>query len=148
VLNVERAGLGRRLRFYEAPSHDALPRLLAEDERFDFAFVDGMHLFDYAMVDFFYIDRMLSVGGVIAFDDIWMRAIRKVVSFVLKNRSYELVKITLRKQSRLISAATSVKRILQDPLGKDLAVKLVPGNVCVLRKLADDGRLWDYHRSF
>jgi predicted O-methyltransferase YrrM len=148
LLNVERAGLNNLLRFYQASSHEALPELLREGERFDFAFIDGMHLFDYTMVEFFYIDRMLKAGGLVAFDDIWMPPIRKLISFVLTNRDYELVKTAPNKPANLRLALSTAKRVLQNPFGKDLAIKLIRGNVCVLRKLADDSRRWDYHRPF
>jgi len=42
----------------------------AQGERIDFAFIDGAHTFDHVLVDFFYIDRMLNVGGIVAFDDV------------------------------------------------------------------------------
>jgi hypothetical protein len=48
------------LRFYHAPSDEVLPRLCAQHERFDFAFIDGNHRFDYVLVDFFYIDKLLA----------------------------------------------------------------------------------------
>jgi predicted O-methyltransferase YrrM len=89
--NVERAGLGDLLRFHQARSDEVLPRLVAEGETFDFAFIDGNHRFDFALVDFFYVDRMLPVGGHVAFDDLWLPGIRKVLSFALRNRALKLV---------------------------------------------------------
>jgi hypothetical protein len=95
-LNAQRAGLADRVRLIEAPSYEALPSLLKERAKLDFAFIDGMHTFDYALLDFFYVDKLLSPGGYVAFDDLWMPAIRKVIAFVLRNRSYELVKLEAR----------------------------------------------------
>lgn len=147
LLNVRKAGLDSILRFFPAPSFEVLPQL--EGEHFDFAFVDGRHLFDYVLVDFFYIDKLLKVGGCIAFDDIWMPAIRKVVAFLLRNRSYKLVK---RPSMRILPpwkrAARIGRRLLQNPFAKDYSVKFVSENVCVLRKIADDDRQWNFHRSF
>jgi hypothetical protein len=57
------------IELHEAPSFQVLPKLQADGLRIDFAFIDGCHTFDYAMVDFFYIDKMLRVGGVVVFDD-------------------------------------------------------------------------------
>lgn len=147
--NVEQANLKDLLRFYHAPADDVLPRLCAQEERFDFAFIDGNHLFDYALVDFFYIDKLLNVGGHVAFDDLWMAGVRKVASFVLRNRSYELVRPPSTRSApawkRMLRAG---RRILQNPLGRDRALKLVPQNVAFLKKLADDSRDWNYHRAF
>jgi predicted O-methyltransferase YrrM len=70
-LNLRRAGFEDLITFYPEPSYRCLPRLEASQETFDFAFVDGMHTFDYVFTDFFYIDKMLPVGGVIVFDDVY-----------------------------------------------------------------------------
>ena len=45
------------------PDVAALPMLLEKGERFDFAHLDGIHLFDHAMVSFFFLDLLLDVGG-------------------------------------------------------------------------------------
>ena len=89
LLNVQRAGLSDRVRLIEERSDAALPALVAEDVSLDLALIDGMHLFDYALVDFFHADRMLRVGGVVVFHDLWMPAVRQAASFVLANRAYE-----------------------------------------------------------
>ena len=89
LLNLERAGLSHRARVIEIPSDEALPRLRDEGVRIDFALVDGMHLFDTTIVDFFHADRMLDVGGVVVFHDTWMPAIAQAADFVRTNRAYE-----------------------------------------------------------
>jgi methyltransferase family protein len=40
---------------------------------FDLAFIDGMHLLEFALRDFIYTERNLSPGGVIVFDDMLPR---------------------------------------------------------------------------
>jgi predicted O-methyltransferase YrrM len=149
LLNLERAGLRDLVELELAPSDAVLPRFAAENRRFDFAFIDGWHLFDFTLVDFYYVDKVLDVGGHVAFDDLWMPGIRKVVSFVMRNKPYELVRVpspyrvpTWRRWGRV------ARRFAQDPLGGDWAVKCLPDNVAVLRKTADDRRTWDYHRPF
>jgi predicted O-methyltransferase YrrM len=88
-LNVRRAGLSDRVRVIEARSDEALPRLRDEGLRIDFALIDGLHLFDATLVDFFHVDRMLDVDGVVVFHDTWMPAVARAVEFVVKNRAYE-----------------------------------------------------------
>jgi predicted O-methyltransferase YrrM len=88
-LNLERAGLDHRARVIEARSDEALPRLRDEGLRIDFALIDGLHLFDAALVDFFHADRMLDPGGVVVFHDTWMPAIAQAAEFVRTNRNYE-----------------------------------------------------------
>jgi predicted O-methyltransferase YrrM len=89
MLNAQRAGVADRVELIEEPSELALPRLAADGVELDFALIDGMHLFDHALVDFFYADRMLRDGGVVVFHDTWMPAIREAAAFVLANRAYE-----------------------------------------------------------
>jgi predicted O-methyltransferase YrrM len=91
VLNLERAGLARRARVIEARSDEALPRLRDEGLRIDFALIDGLHLFDATLVDFFHADRMLDVGGVVVFHDTWMPAVAQAVAYVGANRAYEAI---------------------------------------------------------
>lgn len=74
----------------------ALPELLARDMRADFVFIDSGHLFDETLVEFFLADKLLAVGGIMAFDDQWMPSMRSVTDFVLRNRSYERVKQPVR----------------------------------------------------
>ena len=69
IEHLKAAGYGSLIELHELPSHQALPRLEAAATKLDFVFIDGAHWFDYVMVDFFCVDRMLNVGGVIVFDD-------------------------------------------------------------------------------
>ena len=148
LLNIKRAGLEARLRFFENFSDQVLPQLVKTGEHFDFAFIDGMHLFDYALLDFFYIDKLLTPGGYVVFDDLWMPAIRKVVSFVLRNRDYELVKIAS-KTSLLKRLGRMTYGLLQNPIEQaPIKIKFNSENICLLRKLSQDSRKWDFHRSF
>jgi predicted O-methyltransferase YrrM len=88
LLNAERAGVADRVELLGEPSELALPRLAASGLELDLVLIDGLHLFDHTLVDFFYADRMLRVGGVVIFHDTWMPAVRQAASFVLANRAY------------------------------------------------------------
>ena len=72
-------------------SLEALTSFIRSGETIDLAFIDGDHRFDSALLDFFLVDQILRVGGIVAFDDLWMPAIRTVASFVETNRSYRLI---------------------------------------------------------
>jgi predicted O-methyltransferase YrrM len=69
----------------ETFSYLALPKLLFEDFRFDFAFIDASHMFDATLVEFFYIDKMLADGGVIIMDDRPWPMVGAVVNFIKTN---------------------------------------------------------------
>jgi predicted O-methyltransferase YrrM len=149
LANVGKAGLDGYLRFHEAPSFEVLPALCRAGEVYDFAFIDGRHLFDYVLVDFFYIDQLLRVGGYVAFDDLWLPQVRKVVSFVLRNRGYEVAKVVGSRRSPLLRrAARVVRRFVQTPLTMDVGVKLIGENVCVLKKVSEEQRVGMSHRPF
>jgi predicted O-methyltransferase YrrM len=91
VLNVGRAGVDDRVQVIEERSDVALPRLRADGLRLDFAFIDGRHVFDAVLVDFFYADLMLETGGVVALHDTWLPSIKQVLRYVRRNRAYELI---------------------------------------------------------
>jgi predicted O-methyltransferase YrrM len=94
IHNVRAAGFGQLVQLREQLSEDALPLLSQEGAKIDFAFIDGTHSFDQKMVDFFYVDRILNVGGVIAFDDCNWPSIHQVCRFIATNRPYRVVGAT------------------------------------------------------
>ncbi len=148
LLNVERAGLGDLVRFMEEPSHSALGKLLSEGQQLDFAFIDGSHLFDYTLIDFFFVDKMLRTGGMVVFDDLWMPAVRDVVSYVVRNRAYKRVPVPTaeplwRKTGRVL------RRVPQTPFaGHAASVRFCTSNIFALRKEREDERDWNFHKSF
>ncbi len=87
--HLRQAGLEHLVEFYEESSHRVLPRLEAAGTQVDFAFIDGVHLFDYTLVEFFYLDKMLRSGGLMVFDDLQLAAVRKVVRYAVTNRGYQ-----------------------------------------------------------
>lgn len=113
VTAVGRAGYADRHALLELPDYVALPRLLADGQRVDFAFIDGWHTFDYTLLDFWYIDRMVPVGGIVAFDDCWFPAVHKAIDFVLSHRRYEEIDAGLPRATENLSGASGlVKRII------------------------------------
>lgn len=62
-----------------------------------FVFIDGEHTFDNIFIDFYYIDMILYVGGIVVFDDIWLKAVQQIKSFILKNRNnYEEIPVDIK----------------------------------------------------
>ncbi len=95
VANVRRAGFANRHTLMEAKDYIALPQLLERGDKFDFAYIDGWHTFDYTLLDFFYIDKMLNVGGVVAFNDCGWKAVHRVLRFVSTHRKYKEIDVGL-----------------------------------------------------
>lgn len=75
----------------------ALPDLIRRQQSFDFVFIDSSHKFDETLLEYHLCDKLLPVGGLMAFDDIWMPAVRSVVNYVLANHDYAPVRQKLNK---------------------------------------------------
>jgi predicted O-methyltransferase YrrM len=84
------AGLDNLMTILDGPSHMKIPELIKENVALDFAFIDGWHTFDYTMIDFFLIDKILKKGGYVAFHDVYGRAKQKVIDFIFTHRKYEI----------------------------------------------------------
>ncbi len=77
---------GEHFRFMEEPSATALARLVHEGRQFEVIFIDGSHLFDAVLLDFTLSASLCPLAGHIIFDDLWMPATERAVSFVRTNR--------------------------------------------------------------
>ena len=172
LLNLERAGYAPLVEYHDTLSHTALPALHAAGRRVDFAFIDGWHTFDYALVDFFYVDLMLNVGGVVVLDDAWSYpALRKLARYIATHRRYSLVDsagaVPASLTRRLLDGASAVLRAplwrgavahitRPDVIEPDAALGLPPANLLAFVKTGDDvlgngsngTRRWDQHHDF
>jgi predicted O-methyltransferase YrrM len=160
---LERAGLAELVELRETFSHQALPDLERSGVRAQFAFIDGSHLFDYVLADFLAVDRILDVGGLIAFDDSDWSAVTAVIRYIVANRHYEIAYPDVIIESAPY-APTMASRVLRSAtrMMPKLAIKLRPdfidpshelgirGRCVVLRKLAHDDRDSQsrFHHSF
>lgn len=161
--NLRAAGYGEMVEFYELPSHLALPPLIAAGQRVDFAFIDGAHLFDYALVDFFLVDKLLRVGGVVALDDLWMPSVQRLCRYIITNHSYSVFRY-FSNGTEPASKPSFKRRLLEKSVGyapglgralkieyarPEFDVKLGLPNQCIaFVKQAEDQRAWDFHQDF
>lgn len=156
--NVKRAGFADRYFFHEEPSQIVLPRLTAAGTRIQFAFIDGWHTFDHTLVDFFFIDKMLDVGGIVVLDDVGYPSIRRLCHFILSNRRYSIVDIvrypsqTLRQRLKRVAQAI-VHRIVRDDFTPTSTVRAQQWNIASaelisLRKEGEDARSFDHFVAF
>ena len=88
VGELSRMGFADRHRLIEDYDYLALPMLLRAGERFDIAYIDGWHTVDYTLLDLFYIDKMLEVGGVVGVNDCGFAAVDAAVRMFLTHRDY------------------------------------------------------------
>ena len=89
LASLKRAGLDSVFELLEGPSHLMLPKLLERGVTLDLAFIDGWHTFDYTLLDFFYLDKMLRPGGVMLLHDRSWPSKQKVIRFIMTHRRYK-----------------------------------------------------------
>lgn len=103
----------------ERPDYLALPELLRDDVAVDFVYIDGMHTFDYVALDAFYADKLLSVGGIMAFNDCGFRSIHKFLKFFRQHRRYEELPSRLPSNFRGSNPLVTLVRAVQGRSNQD-----------------------------
>jgi predicted O-methyltransferase YrrM len=153
---IAQAGLKEKLEFREEWCYEALPELLKEKRTFDFAYIDSTKQFDWIMMNFFFLDRLLDKNGVIVFDDADFPGIRKVLRLVCQFPSYEVeaqfpLNIKPSMNRRIFSSIKIIpgfsKLLKQEVVSSDYKRGLNARCVAV-RKKGDDNRPWDWHEDF
>jgi hypothetical protein len=91
-----------------------LSRLTEERATIDFAFIDGQHTFDYVLVDFFLIDKLLRPGGIVILDDLSYPSIRSVCRYILTNLRYKCVGPQTQELPELAAGRRFVSRVRQN----------------------------------
>jgi predicted O-methyltransferase YrrM len=155
--NVAQAGFGSIVEFHAEPSELFLPRLLADGRRVDLAFIDGLHRFDQALVEFYYINRLLRPGGVVVFDDATRVGVNRVVRHALTYPAYEVYGSTETAAPRRSLLGTLRRRaatipgfqrlIRRDVLQRDWDLGIL-GRGVALRKIAEDQRATHFDVDF
>jgi predicted O-methyltransferase YrrM len=155
---VADANLSHRVTFHDVYPEEAFPTL----PQLDFVFIDGSHLFDLTILDFVLADKRLREGGIIAFHDTCLPAIRKVLHFVLANRAYEALRLTSRPLTRRWSIMKTVRLKAAAVLAHVISgeAEIIPQsvsfkqlgldrlNLVYIRKLRDDYRHNRYFSGF
>lgn len=151
VRGLEAAGV-TAFTLLEEPSAQALPRLAAgQSGRFDLVFVDGWHTFDQVMLDAFYATRLLRTGGYLAFDDVTLPSVRRVVDYCAACPFFTQVD-AVRVPGGPSWKAALLRALVPDHVTARLLAparrrRLARGydeSLVVLRKTAEDTRGWDW----
>lgn len=152
--NASAAGFGAMIEFHGDYSELALPRLVARGDVLDFALVDGWHTFDQVMVEFYYLSRLLRVGGVIAFDDANRRSVNRVIRHALTYPAYRVfgtetaqptsVSIAGRARKAIATLPSASRLLRADLLRRDWDLGIL-GSCVAIQKTAEDKRSsgWD-----
>lgn len=120
ITQIERASLDNYHNLIQNTSDIAMANLLEEKEKFDMIFIDGMHLFDYTLLDIYYAVKLVKINGIIVIDDIRHSGVKDAIQYVKKN--YNMLKY------------------IPDDLSHDTMATFV--------KIKEDDRKWDFHKIF
>lgn len=155
--NLREAGLDSLIEFHEESSELFLPRLIAEGRTLDLVFIDGLHRFDQAFVEFYYVNRLLRRGGIVLFDDAARRSVNRVIRHALTYPAYEVYGTTgsspggpslLGRARRLGLRVSALRRVLRpDFLNRDWDLGVL-GRCVGLRKVGDDDRPTHWDQDF
>jgi hypothetical protein len=154
--NAKNASLAHRLQFHECCLEDLYPHL----PNLQFAFIDASHLFDLTLCEFLLIDKKMDIGGVVGFHDLWMPSLRKLLDFILSNRSYEFFTPSGSNEKFHEGSNKGLKKLLiilfmsRPKLKKLLNTQIIFDqkysipNMVFLKKTADDNRKWTHYNDF
>lgn len=90
----------QQLEFILDTSENALPKL-PQQEIYDLALIDGRHAFPNPIIDWYYISRVLKVGGVLVIDDLHIWTSELLVNFLRAEPDWQLI-----EESERIAALT------------------------------------------
>jgi predicted O-methyltransferase YrrM len=151
-LIVERAGFNDMFEFYEDYSYRVLPRLVDEGRVFDFIFIDGDHLFDSVLLDFFYADKLLRKGGFVVLHDMDWPSTRKAISFILRSTSYRIAEEYYgsppRPGERVRRFLRNIRQCPLEPLTWRINSFKMTHLCGVLQKQGDDTRYYTHYKQF
>ena len=153
--NLERAGLTNFTHIAEKSEY-ALPDLAKSELSVDFAFIDGWHTFDHTLIDFFYINKMIRVGGVVVFDDCNWASIEKLIHYVNNYPCYKLVyPVVGNKKSLMRSFLNRVAKISPSKYRNLIFSSFViedksqiKSSIVAFEKTAVDTRSYDWFVNF
>jgi predicted O-methyltransferase YrrM len=164
INNLRKAGFDR-FRLIEDYSEFALPELVKQGVKVNFGFIDGWHTFDHTLLDFFYINRMLEVNGVVIIDDVHMPAVSKAVRYIYNYPAYEYAGKVLNREltskrklyEKAVQFFTFPRHMMGDKISKEIFNSRVLRSdrklnldctMIAFRKIAEDQRPWNWYANF
>lgn len=145
--------------FIPEPSELALPDLLRKQPAsFDFAFIDGWHTFDQTMLDMYYANRLVRVGGYVVVDDCQWQSVSAAVSYFGNYPAFERV-----KEPAIVahSGKQRIAKTITTAFQPGLARAILPAGVysryyrrmsfptmVAFKKVAEDTRNWEWFAGF
>lgn len=158
VYNIEKEGLGKYLEIRKDYSDKILIQLFQENYRIQYAYIDTTKLFDVVLLDFYFINKILDVGGVVILDDCggYWPGIQKVARFINSLPHYEFLMghkrythKTKRKIAELITSAllkiVPFKNKFIPGINLKTNYRLNLEYQCIaFKKISEDNRDWNW----
>ncbi|MEP6596324.1 MAG: class I SAM-dependent methyltransferase [Ginsengibacter sp.] len=160
LLNIRKAGYENLVDFRKLFSDEGLIELINEKKKIQFAYIDSTKVFDILLVDFYLINKIMDIGGVIIFDDCGFPGIKKLVKLISKMPFYKIYGTHYKEQETL--KKNLIKRSASFVLRHaPFRNKIFPGidfktdqqngidyHCIAFEKTSDDKRSWDWYVDF
>ena len=143
IAALEECGSDHLFELYEQPSHLALPKLVERNLIFDFVFVDGMHTFDYTLLDLFFSDKLLRPGGILCIHDMDLPSKKKALRYLLGHRKY--VRLPSTRAGFLDRIRSAVGCAVKGDLRSSWRRLITSETMAVVRKTANFEPPWDFY---
>lgn len=140
---LQECGLGHIFELYEGQGHLMLPKLIERGVTVDFAFIDGMHTFDYTLIDLFFCDKLLRPGGIICVHDMNLPSKKKAVRYLMKYRKY--VRLESVKKSFSERVGSALKEALKFAPRQSLSCLTTIEPMPTLKKVSSFEPGWDFY---
>lgn len=156
LLNLERAGLAEIIDFREEPAQTALPKLIGERIQIDFAYIDAGKRMDDMLIFVHFIEQLLRVGGLIAFDDLAFPGIRKAVRYMVQQDHFRVAGVFDAKRTSMLRRWISAiarkvpggNRIFASELLLPDEVLGIAASCVVIEKISEPREDWQWHIQF
>jgi predicted O-methyltransferase YrrM len=162
INNLKKVGIDF-FNLVEKPSELAMPELLVEGKKFDFIFIDGWHTLDHTLLDLFYANKMLKIGGILVVDDVvTIRPVNRAMRYFANYPAYKFIGKAKMQHSfkrklyytvtEILSLLTYVipfrKQIFNSTfLNSDRQVNL-DASMIAFQKISEDNRNWNWYEEF
>lgn len=143
IAALTECGLDHIFELCPGPSHLMLPKLLERNVTVDFVFIDGMHTFDYTLIDLFYADKLLRPGGIICMHDMNMRSKKKACRYLMGHRKYIRLASLKRPLRQRIGAALNEALRLSPRSGWNYLTTVE--TMLTVKKVEDFDPDWDFY---
>lgn len=158
IAYLERAGIDFH-RLIQEPSELALPNLLrTQPAGFDLVFIDGWHTFDQTMLDLFYANRLVRVGGYIVVDDCNWESVSAAASYYNNYPAFEQVKFPAMAahswRQQVAKYITTVFRprlarmVLPASIYSHIYRRMSFPSMVTFKKVSEDTRSWTWFMGF